>query len=106
MKTKVTKKQIMSNFSEIMEVDYCVIQSLLNHFSPQYYTSGVYGWNADIYIIDEMVIVTGYRPFGNFRPDHKSFARVNKAYDKLYVKDLSYEKKCNQVKKLLKSLYK
>ena len=106
MKTKVTKKQIMSNFTEIMEVDYCVIQSLLNHFSPQYYTSGVYGWNADIYIIDEMVIVTGYRPFGTFRPDIKEIERVNKEYEQLYRESLPYEKEVERCKDLLKRLYK
>lgn len=106
MKTRVTKREIMSNFSEIMEVDYCVIQRLLNHFSAQYYTSGVYGWNADVYVIDEMVIVTGYRPFGTFIPDYKSISRVNKSYEKIYAKKLPYDKECKQVKKLLKSLYK
>ena len=106
MKTKVTKKQIMSNFSEIMEVNYCVIQRLLDHFSPQYYTCGIYGWNSDIYVIDDMVIVTGYNPFGTFRPSYKELERVNKAHEKIYAKNLSFDKKCDQVKKLLKSLYK
>ena len=28
------------------------------------YTSGTYGWNADIYDVNGVALVTGYRPFG------------------------------------------
>src|SRR5574344_954909 len=58
MQTKVTKKQVMSYNSNVLEVGYCDLQFLLGRFSPQYYTCGVYGWNADIYEIDNMCIFT------------------------------------------------
>jgi hypothetical protein len=38
------------------------MQTLLQFKSPIYYTAGVYGWNADIYDINGVAIVTGYRP--------------------------------------------
>ena len=66
MKTKTTKKAIMSAFENVIRVGYCDLQKALKWREPNFYTSGVYGWNADVYVIDcDTVIVTGYRPFGN-----------------------------------------
>lgn len=66
IKIKVTQKQIKEGFKNIISVGYCDLQYLLNYKTPTYYTSGIYGWNSDIYVIDNnTVIVTGYRPFGN-----------------------------------------
>ena len=105
MKTKVTKKQVLSSYSNILELVYCDLQHLLNHFSPSYYTAGVYSWNADIYIIDGMCIVTGYRPFGIIRPSREDKERANKEYNEL-SNQLSYEEKTKEVKAILKSLFK
>ena len=64
IKIKVTQKQIKEGFKNIICVDCCGLQYLLNYKEPTYYTSGIYGWNADIYVVDHnTVIVTGYRPF-------------------------------------------
>ena len=66
MKTKTTKKAIMSAFENVIRVGYCDMQSALTWREPNFYTAGVYGWNADVYVIGaDTVIVTGYRPFGN-----------------------------------------
>lgn len=66
MKTKTTKKAIMAAFENVIKVGYCDMQSALMWREPNFYTEGVYGWNADVYVIDiDTVIVTGYRPFGN-----------------------------------------
>lgn len=68
MKTKTTKKAIMSAFENVISVGYCDMQSALTWREPNFYTTGVYGWNADVYVIDcYTVIVTGYRPFGNVK---------------------------------------
>lgn len=73
MKEKVTRKFIMNTFDKVIELGYCQAQNLLTYKTPKFYTAGVYGWNADIYLIDEnTVIVTGYRPFGNIHPDYKT----------------------------------
>jgi hypothetical protein len=43
------------------------LQDFLCGISPDYYHAGVYGWDADIYILDDTtVLVTGYRPRGNY----------------------------------------
>ena len=66
MKTQTTKKAIMSAFENVIKVGYCDMQGALEWREPNFYTTGVYGWNSDVYVIDhDTVIVTGYRPFGN-----------------------------------------
>lgn len=62
---KITMKEAKRIYNHIIKVDYCELQSLLNLVSPSAYTSGVYGWNADIYDFESFAIVTGYRPFGD-----------------------------------------
>lgn len=61
----------MANYESIIKVGYCDLQNLLKYESPIAYTAGVYGWNADIYDFGGVAIVTGYRPFGNIRPNWK-----------------------------------
>lgn len=70
MKTQTTRKYIKALESNIISIGYCDIQHLLTYVDPNYYTSGVYGWNADIYMFNDCMIVTGYRPFGNIHPDY------------------------------------
>ena len=66
MKTQITKKAIMSAYRNVIKVGYCHLQDALKWREPNFFTAGVYGWNADVYVIDgDTVIVTGYRPFGN-----------------------------------------
>lgn len=70
-KINVTRKYVCSNFTNIISVPYCALQDLLRYESPLWFTSGIYGWNADVYMIDfDTCIVTGYRPFGNIRPTY------------------------------------
>lgn len=62
---KITMKETKRIYNHIIKVDYCELQNLLNLISPLAYTSGVYGWNADVYDFESFAIVTGYRPFGD-----------------------------------------
>ena len=62
MKYKTTAKELKSGYYNIISVGYCELQSLLNYKSPVAYSAGVYGWNFDVYDIDGVAIVTGYRP--------------------------------------------
>ena len=65
MKVKMTRKEVLRRF-KCVSVGYCELSSLLRFEEPIGYTSGIYGWNADIYYIGNgLAIVTGYRPFGN-----------------------------------------
>lgn len=65
MKFKTTKKEMLEN-ANVIAVPYCAFESLLRFKSPVAYTSGVYGWNCDIYDVgSNWYIAAGYRPFGN-----------------------------------------
>ena len=88
MKFKTTQKAIKENYRKIINVGYVELQSLLKHLEPIAYTCGVYGWNADIYIIKGVAIVTGYRPFGNIEADYDICKK--------------YESEANQI---IKSIY-
>lgn len=67
-KIRVTEKEIKENYKNIYYCNYCNLQNLLTYYQPDYYTKSMYGWNADIYVLDfDTVIVTGYRPFGNIK---------------------------------------
>ena len=78
MKTRVTAKWVRQHFETIYSASYsalCDLQSALP--APTYYTCGVYGWNADVFILDiDTAVVAGYRPFGNVKVDTKQLAGV------------------------------
>lgn len=78
MKIKTTKKEIMNSYNDIISIGYCDAQFLLRGVDPIAYTAGVYGWNADIYNVNGVAIVTGYRPFGTI---HASYNGIVKKYD-------------------------
>lgn len=79
MKTRTTKKAIMTSYRNVIKVGYCDLQQALKGLEPNYYTVGVYGWNADIYVIDnDTVLVTGYRPFGNTSLTRDTIETLNK----------------------------
>lgn len=61
MKYKTTRKAILNNGGKIRRADYCELQYLLQYHEPQAYTSGVYGWNFDVYHVYGLTICTGYR---------------------------------------------
>lgn len=61
MKYKTTAKDLKAGYHYIIEVGYCDLQSLLNYERPIAYSSGIYGWNFDVYDINGVAIVTGYR---------------------------------------------
>ena len=78
MKTRVTAKWVRQHFASIYSASdsaLCDLQSALP--APAYYTCGIYGWNADVFILDiDTVVVAGYRPFGNVKVDTKQLAEV------------------------------
>ena len=61
MKFKTTRKAIVSGSPRLVSVGYCDLQTLLRNHSPIAYTSGVYGWNFDVYEVYGLTICTGYR---------------------------------------------
>lgn len=72
MKFKTTKKEVKEGYRNIIKIGYCDLQYLLYYRNPIAYTSGTYGWNADIYEIGRgSAICTGYRPFGDIKADYE-----------------------------------
>ena len=77
MKFKTTKKAVNERYNKVICIGYADLQDLLTHIEPMAYTCGVYGWNTDIYNIDGIALVTGYRPFGNIKPDYDIVHKYN-----------------------------
>lgn len=103
MKKQTTKKYIMALENKIVKVGYCELQHLLAYVDPDYYTAGVYGWNSDVYLLSEgIAIVTGYRPFGNVKPDHATLQRWDDlAHDVLRSRHITETERREQVMRLL-----
>ena len=79
MKIRRTMRDIKSQYPTIIQVGCCDAQNMLRMDDPAAYTAGVYGWNADIYpITSGVAICTGYRPFGNIKPDRGTVSRYEK----------------------------
>lgn len=91
MKTKTTKKAIMNAYENVIKIGYCDMQDALKWREPNFYTAGVYGWNADIYVIDcDTVIVTGYRPFGNIELPRNVIDALNACAESV-TRNLTYD---------------
>lgn len=76
MKAKRTMRDIKSQYQTIIQIGYCDLQNMLCMDDPAAYTAGVYRWNADIYPgTSGVAICTGYRPFGNVKPNRDTVNR-------------------------------
>ena len=102
MKTRITQKTIKSTYNTIISVPYCALQFLLLYRKPVYYTAGTYGWNADIYDINGIAIVTGYRPFGNIKLDAEILRKYDEAAQIIgYNYNLTYDQMWSELNNLL-----
>lgn len=110
MKYKTTMKAVKAGYANIISIGYCDMQELLRPLDPTAYTTGIYGWNADIYSFGPNAIVTGYRPFGNVHPSatlQNKYKRLSKDLDEeLKTSDLDYydkeEKRYTLAKKFIR----
>ncbi len=93
IKTQATKKEILNGFKYVIPVSYCGAQNLLHYKTPNYYTySKMYGWRADIYVINnDIAIVTGYAPFGNVAVDYDILKSYEFKADSVYSTVRNYE---------------
>lgn len=90
---KTTRAEVMRRNGKVVEVGYCGLSNTLREVARKgrdFYTWGIYGWNADIYEFREFAICTGYRPFGNaYLPQgftKKWETKAKALYDKIYTK--------------------
>lgn len=65
MKYQTTAKALKEGYGKIISIGYCGLQNLLSYKNPIAYNKGYYGWNFDVYDIDGIAIVTGYRSMPN-----------------------------------------
>lgn len=102
LKCKVTKKEILENYKNVIKVGYCELQHLLNYKCPRFFTAGAYGWNTNIYEISySTVIVTGYAPFGNISNYELTKKYEEKAEKIVYDNKLDFNKKSKKLDKLI-----
>ncbi len=65
MKIKTSKSALERSFKTIYAFGYCELQYELQGINPDYYVVGKYGWDADVYKLNNTtILVTGDRPFG------------------------------------------
>lgn len=79
MKFKTTAAAIRDGYPKIIATGYCTLQHLLSWESPRAYTSGVYGWNFDVYECGNTAICTGYRGMPGAWVDYE----IEKKYDEM-----------------------
>ena len=103
MKYKTTKKAIVSGTpaNRLVCAGYCDLQMLLRNHAPIAYTSGVYGWNFDVYEVYGMTICTGYRGMPGRRANNinEYEAKARAVYDD---ESISYEEMGAKIESLLK----
>lgn len=58
-----TSMKCCNNFRHVFRAGYCDFQFIMYGIEPQFYNSGVYGWNCNLYAdySRDCIITTGYR---------------------------------------------
>lgn len=87
MKFKTTKKSMMQSYSNILSIGYCDAEYLLSFYEPIAYSAGIDGWNCDYYLINNVLISTGYQPI------------KSKNYDQSYDLTDRYNNLASKIKK-------
>ena len=109
MKFRTTTKAIREGQSKkfLISVDYCGLQHLLYFDSPVAYTCGVYGWNYDVYNVDDYVICIGYRgmPTG-LKIDYKIIRKYDDMAKHVLNNISDYDKKREMLNNLKQDLIK
>ena len=103
MKKKTTQKEIKRLFKNVIRVGYCEVDALLKFEGVQWYNYGTNGWNCDITMIDlDTVIVSGYRPFGNIKPDYDVVRKYNDKAKEILKSNSNSEIAREKISKLVK----
>jgi hypothetical protein len=95
MKYKTTAKAIRNDSRASIAIGYCDACYLLQHRKAEAYTCGQYGWNFDVYRVENVYICTGYRGMVGIKADYDLVHRLNKE-----AKDASPER-CEELLKEL-----
>lgn len=93
MKFKTTSKQLKERFRKVIRLGYCQAQRLFPERMAQFYNAGVYGWNYDGIVVDNVLIVTGYRNLFGIMPDYELVKEYEEKAEKLSGWDKDYNQK-------------
>lgn len=100
----MTRKEIINRFDYVYSVGYCDLQYLLRYQNKIGSNSGTYGWNYNIYGLDNnnIAICTGYRGM----PGEKIDSYLIKKYEKKAREicndySLKWEEQKKKINKLL-----
>ena len=100
---KSTPMTIHNNYNHVFKTGYCNLSKIYKHIEPQYYNSGVYGWNCDVYVDNQynIMVSTGYRNTrGKAIPTD-----ILKKYDTIAVDIISNKYNYNKECQLLEENY-
>lgn len=89
MSLRTSKNDVMANFTTI-NCGYGRLQNLLRFLHPVAHTQGKYGWNADIYIFDNVAFVSGYRSFGQYMASNELLAEYDSKAKAIWENCSSY----------------
>nr|DAT23282.1 MAG TPA: hypothetical protein [Caudoviricetes sp.] len=70
---------------------------------PFAYTAGVYGWNANIYDLNGIALVTGYRTFGEISPSWELIEKYEQKAKEVIDLIYNYEERKEALKTLIDS---
>lgn len=102
---KTTAKEVRDVFEKKIALGCCEAVELLRGRKPSLYTCGVYGWNFDVYIVEDAAICVGVRGMIGVHPDRelvKSYE--DRARDIWNGFDRPYKERAKQVDALLRQL--
>lgn len=83
MKTKTTQRATKESYKAVIRTGFDYLQDLLSLESPEAYTVRREGLAADIYSFGDVAIVTGYKPFGDFKPKYEVCRKYDSAARKI-----------------------
>lgn len=98
MKFKLTKKDVLNKYNNIIKVRYCQAQYLLSCRDAFAYSAGVNGWACDYYDINGVIISTGYAPIGK-AADYDTIKKYNN--EARALKYANYEEYKSELRKLI-----
>ena len=101
MKKETTIKFIKNYFNKTFQTGYCALQEIFRTVEPEFYNSGVYGWNCDIYTDDtkNIAITTGYRNLTGLRIPNEIIDKYSKIAKSIL--DNRFMKKYDEILKAL-----
>ena len=103
-KIKTTAQEVRNAFSKIIALAPCEAIELLRAHSPMLYTYGIYGWDFDVYVVDDTAICVGVRGMPGIRPERDLIQRYDDCARDIWDEvSRPYQERVEQVDALLRN---